>query len=372
MSVRKRMLPTGRVTWLVDYRDGAGIRRAKQFSTKGAATAFAARAKVEVTTGVHTPDSASIAVAEAATLWLERARREGLERGTVTYYDEHIRLHIVPLIGDLRLSRLSVPTLSAFRNRLLDSGRSPDMTRRVLTSLSGIIANAQRMGLVAFNNMRLVERVRRVRSDRRPVMPSREELRAILAAAQAPRDRVVILLALFAGLRGSEIRGLIWGDVDLKAGVIHIRRRADRYNRLGAPKSRAGIRDIPTGALLLNALKVWRVACPVNELELVLPAADGGIEQHVRLLRHVFWPAQIAAGVTLEKGGEVVAKYALHALRHAAAALWIEAGFNAKQIQTWLGHATIQETFDRYGYLFDTGKDEQRAELDRLAVRLVE
>ena len=39
-------------------------------------------------------------------------------------------------------------------------------------------------------------------------------------------------LALFA-LRGSEIRGLIWADVDLKGGVIQVRRRADCYNPLG-------------------------------------------------------------------------------------------------------------------------------------------
>jgi integrase len=372
VSVRKRVSDTGTVAWVTDYRDGAGIRRSKQFATKAAATAFAAKAKIEVTTGVHTPDSASVTVKEAAELWLARARREGLERGTLTYYDEHVRLHIVPLLGSTRLSRLSIPTLTGFRNRLLDTGRSADMTRRVLVSLSGIISNAQRQGLVAFNNMRQVERVRRERSDRRPVMPSREELRAILAATQKPRDRVVIMLAMFAGLRGSEIRGLAWADVDLKAGVLHIRRRADRYKQLGAPKSKAGTRDIPIGGLLLNALKTWRLSCPISELDLVLPTAGGGVEEHINLLRHVFWPIQLAADVTLTQGGERIAMYGLHALRHACAALWIASGLNAKQVQVWMGHASITETFDTYGYLLNVGQEEERANLDRLALRLVD
>src|SRR5262249_21169742 len=149
----------------------------------------------------------------------------------------------------------------------------------------------------------------------RPVMPAREELTAILRATeQRPlRDRVIVTLGLFAGLRGSEIRGLSWADVDLKAGVIHVRRRADRYGRIGTPKSKAGTRDIPVGTLLLNTLRTWRLACPVSELDLVVPTAAGGVEEHITILRHTFWPLQVVAGVVTAEGKP---NYGLHALRH--------------------------------------------------------
>jgi integrase len=52
------------------------------------------------------------------------------------------------------------------------------------------------------------------------------------------------------------------------------------------------------------------------------------------------------------------AKFSLHALRHAAAALWIEQGLGAKRIQSLMGHASIQQTFDRYGYLLEAQDDE--------------
>jgi integrase len=55
------------------------------------------------------------------------------------------------------------------------------------------------------------------------------------------------------------------------------------------------------------------------------------------------------------------AKYSLHALRHAAAALWIEQGLGPKRIQVLMGHASIQQTFDQYGYLFEARDDEQAA-----------
>ena len=287
------------------------------------------------------------------------------------YYSQQVNLHIVPFIGSVKLSRLSVPALSSFRDRLLDAGRSPDMVRRALTSLSGIVRTAQQRGLVAFNNVPRVERTRRSRSDRRPVMPSRDELQAILAAADDLSDRIPILLALFAGLRGSELRGLVWNNVDLKAGIIHVRQRADRWGHMGTPKSKAGSRAVPVGTALLNTLRTWRLRCPPSSLDLVFPAADGRVEQHVNLLRHIFWPIQVKAGVTIVRHGETVGKYALHALRHACAALWIEQGFNAKRIQTLMGHSSIAMTYDVYGYLLAADQQEERAELDTLAARLV-
>ena len=371
MSVRKRALGNGEVAWQVDYRDGAGVRRHRQFATKREADQFHAQARTEVAAGVHTPDSASITVGEAAELWLARARRKGLEQGTMLYYREHVDLHIVPFIGAVKLSKLTLPALSHFHDSLLDAGRSPDMVRRVLTSLSGIITTAQRRGLVAVNHVPEVERTRRKRGDRRPVMPTRDELKTILAAADELRSRIPILLALLAGLRGSEIRGLTWRSIDLKAGVIHVRQRADRWGHIGAPKSEAGTRDIPIGAMLLNALKVWRLRCPPNALDLVFPADDGTVEKHINLLRHVFWPVQIKAGVTIRQGDKIVAKYGLHALRHACAALWIAQKFNAKRIQVLMGHAGIAETYDTYGYLFDADQENERGEFDLLTNRLV-
>ena len=62
----------------------------------------------------------------------------------------------------------------------------------------------------------------------------------------------------------------------------------------------------------------------------------------------------MAAGVAVIREGRPDAKYSLHALRHACAALWIEQGFGPKRIQVLMGHSSIAQTFDRYGYLFET------------------
>jgi hypothetical protein len=79
MSIRKRTLPSGGVRWQVDYRDRNGTRRHRQFATKAAAVAAETTIRAELAGGVHVADAASITVAEAGALWLERGTNEGLE-----------------------------------------------------------------------------------------------------------------------------------------------------------------------------------------------------------------------------------------------------------------------------------------------------
>src|SRR6202011_2710368 len=78
-SLRKRILPSGEIRWLVDYRDSAGKRRAKQFETKRDADAYMVRARAEVAAGTHVADSQSVTLGEAADLWVESGERDRLE-----------------------------------------------------------------------------------------------------------------------------------------------------------------------------------------------------------------------------------------------------------------------------------------------------
>lgn len=358
-TIRKRTLPSGKTVWLASYNDGGGARRFRQFPTKKEADAFLVQARNQVAQGVHTPDSVSPTVAQAAEMWLQRCERDKLEATTLRQYRAHVRLHIVPFIGATKLSKITAPGVNAFTDQLLKDGRSPEMCRRVLVSLSAIVTEAQRRGLVTVNNVRSASPVKRSkRDDARPEMPTREELKAIIDHTP-DRWRPLILTLIFTGLRGSELRGLLWEDVDLKRGVLSVRRRADRFNKFGPPKSKAGTRDIPLSPVLLRTLKAWKLACPIGKLGLVFPTGAGGVETHGNILNRVFWPIQVAASVTmLGTDGKPDAKFSLHALRHAAAALWIEQGLSPKRVQSLMGHASIQQTFDQYGYLFEAREDE--------------
>jgi integrase len=178
MSVRKRAWQTAKgeakEAWVVDYADGAGKRRLKTFQRKKEADAFAARASIEVRDGIHTPDIASVTIAQAADLWL--ASCSGLERSTTTQYRQHAKLHIVPLIGSVKLSRLSVPTIRAFEDQLRQD-RSNAMARKIISSLNAIVGDAQERGLVARNVVRDLRSRRKRGKDRQAASRQRGHIK---------------------------------------------------------------------------------------------------------------------------------------------------------------------------------------------------
>jgi integrase len=398
MSVRKRAWTTSRgvekEAWVVDYVDQTGKRRLKTFAKKKAADNFEATANVEIRAGIHTADSASITVAEAGKLWLETGERAGLERTTLDAYRQHLRLHIEPYLGNTKLSQLPAPMVREFEDRLargdMPAGadpqpRSPAMVRKIRTSLSSLLSDAQERGLVSRNVVRELRHTRKRGKERQAEkrqkgrlkvgvdIPTREEIKAIVAAATG-RWRPFFLTAIFTGLRASELRGLRWEDVDIEKREVHVRQRADRYNEFDKPKSYSGERTVPLTPILVNTLREWKIACPRGDHGLVFPTGSGNVESHSNIVKRGLEPTLIAAGVTVEEkdadGGAIKrGKYSgLHAFRHFYASWCInrrtDGGLElpGKVVQERLGHSSIMMTMDVYGHLFPRGDDSAELE----------
>jgi integrase len=370
-SIRKRFWISRGIQkekWVADYVDQTGTRRLKTFANRKAADAWLVTARHEVKSGTHTATSASETVATCFERWIDHSEAEGLERGTLRQRRQHLRLHIAPFIGREKLSNLTVPRINEFLEQLRDAGRSIAMRRKILTNLKTAISFAQRQGRVAQN---VARGVRFKSTDQRhsggPLregidFPSKAELRLMIDAAP-DRVRAFIVTAIFTGMRISELRGLPWPDVDLDAGVIHVRQRADAWGHLGPPKSKAGSRDIPLAPITINALRQWRLACPRGELDLVFPNRYGRVQTLQNLRERVLLPLQRSCGIS--------AGYGFHALRHAAASSFIaHLGWTPKRVQAVMGHASIQMTFDRYGHLFADAEGDREA-MQRLEVAVL-
>jgi integrase len=369
MSIRKRAWTTTageeREAWQYDYKDQSGKRCSKQFARKRDAEDFRSQAAWEVKQGTHTADSQSITVAQAGDNWLKRGEREGLEQSTLNAYKQHVTLHIKPFLGERRLNQLTHPSVEEFRDNLLDNGRSRAMAKRVLGSLRSIIKEAKRTGYVAQNVAEGVTVKISKRDKKLAQPPSKADMRAMIAAAGAlsnarPRDLPLLLVLLFGGLRASEVRGLPWKNVNLKTGTVHIDQRADYRNVIGPPKSASGVRTIPLPPMAVTELKKWKLRCPPSPLGLAFPSSAGTPVFHPNLLTSFLLPLQIQAGLVSKPtdGVEPVLKFGLHDFRHAAASMWIEQHTAPKRVQTWMGHHSIQVTFDTYGHLFDALKDD--------------
>jgi integrase len=411
MSIRERRWRTRKgeekSAWVLDYVDQNGKRHIETFARKKDALDRETTVRVDVRSGTHTAHSTSVTVAEAGERWLkvcELGDNESgpLERASIDQYRTHLTFHILPFIGGVKLSKLTVPAIGDLQTKLRTGAdgrkpRSSTMIRKVIHSLGAILGQAQADGLVARNVVRERSQKRKRRTNKseqgRPLeigrdIPALEEIRAIVGALEAEgRWRPLLLTAIFTGLRASELRGLRWVDVDLAKAELHVRQRADRYLTIGAPKSDAGNRTVPLPPIVVTALRTWRLACPKGPLDLVLPndKEDAGVERYKNIIRYAWHPAQMRAGVSklvkdkvtgkvvLDGNGEPrrEPKYlGLHALRHFYASCCInrkaDGGLElpAKVVQTRLGHSTIAMTLDVYGHLFPTTDD--RSDLDAM------
>jgi integrase len=354
-TIKRRTWTTSRgeqrEAWVVRYADQDGKWRLKTFERKGAARDWAATALHEVKQRKHVPDSTSPTLAKAAKAWIERGEADGRERSTLSQRRQHVEFHILPLLGaGTNLSRLD---LDSFRDELLRT-RSRAMAKKVMTSLKGVL-KLQKMAHLAADVAPIETGGRhKKRLEVGRDIPTPIEVRMLLAAATG-YSRALLVMAVFCGLRASELRALTWADVDLVERRLEVRQRADKWSLIGPPKSSTPYRSVTLGPIAANTLKEWRLARPGDGL--VFGNGVGKVESLPNIWNRHVAPLQVAAGVV---GSDGKAKYGLHAFRHFFASWLIDQGFGPKRVQALMGHSGIQITFDTYGHLFPKEDDHDR------------
>jgi integrase len=365
MSVRKRSWITSKgeqkSAFICDYVDSNGHRAIATFATEKEAKDFAATVRINVKKGLHTAPSKSITVAEGCERWLKRCAAEGKERSTLAQYGQHVHLHIVPRIGNIKLANLSHNKVEDFRDGLLNGKLSKPLARKVWVSFKTML-KANRHSHVGDGVSIKINKRKQHQPQVGRDLPTPAEVKRMVAAASDGRTRALILLAALTGLRSSELRGLRWADVDLRECQVHVRQRADKYGAIGDPKSDTSTRTVPVDqGVLLPALKEWKLQCPKTEADLVFPDPQGR-PIHPEIILRLAKAAMVDAGV-VDRAGH--AKYDLHALRHFFASWCINPKSKGgrelppKSVQALMGHSSIVITLDIYGHLFPKADDHE-------------
>src|SRR5215471_10825187 len=145
------------------------------------------------------------------------------------------------------------------------------------------------------------------------------------------RDATMVLLAFRHGLRASELVDLRWEQVDLKGGVLHVRRV-----KQGTPGTH------PMTGRELRALRRLEREAPGSPFVFV---SERGAPFSTRGFQAMVERAAQAAGFDM--------KIHPHMLRHACGYKLANEGVDTRTIQGYLGHKSIQHTV-RYTELSPT------------------
>jgi integrase len=345
--------------WAFDAREGRKLRRT--FPTLAAAKAWRADATRAVRVGTMRAVQAPT-LREAAESWLAGARDGSIRnRSGDAYKPSAIRGYdaalsaLLPDLGATRLDAITRNDIQAVADRLLAAGRDPSTIRNAIMPLRVIYRRALARGEVALNPTAGLE-LPAVRGRRDRIADPAEA--AQLLAALSEDDRPLWATALYAGLRRGELMSLAWEDVDLAAGLIRVERSYDpKEGEFVAAKTRAGRRRVPIAGLLREALLDHKLRTRSTGLVF---GRDGSRPFDYSSLRSRAAKAWKDARL---------APIGLHEARHTFASLMIAAGVNAKALSTYLGHANIAITMDRYGHLMPGSEDEAAGLLDAYLAR---
>jgi integrase len=335
-------------------RDGRKIR--KSFPTRDAAVAWRDDSRSAVRQNVMRAPLPTT-LREAAAAWLEGARKgvirnrsgDAYKPSAIRAYESVLRLRVEPELGDLKLSGVTRNQLQDLVDDLVANGLHASTIAVTMLPVRAIYKRAVERGDVAVNPTTGL-RMPAVRGKRDRIV-SPEQAATLLATLRAG-DRAVWATAMYAGLRRGELLALHVEDIDLAAGVIHVRRGWDYVEGEIATKSGKD-RRVPVPAALRDYLDEHLLNLGRSKGLAFGATATTPFNDRTRQERaDRAWTKAKLERITL------------HEARHTYASMMIASGVNAKALSEFMGHANISITLDTYGHLLPGSHDEAAALLD--------
>ena len=339
MAIQRRETKTGKIRWVARWRDKGGKEHSRSFDTKREAKQHLAEMTSKATRGVDTaPQRATLE--EVYKAWL--ATRD-VRHHTKKKYDEVVNIQLEPLlnypIGDVTRADIVTWTNQLRTHRPWrgkdDTGLADSSVRGILIIMATMFNWAVSEGYTGTNPVKIPRGSFAID----PIdIPTRDEIDRVIKTMSAggakyydkERDQTntarpnpmvadMLTIVLWTGLRIGELCGLAVGDVDLDAGVIHVRAQMspDGKGRVDV-KSRASRRDVPVAPAIVPVLRrlmagrdrsewllVSKMGTPVRpgtaSLALRNVVGHVGTERvHFHTIRHFYVSSLLTAGVPVQ------------------------------------------------------------------------
>jgi len=307
--------------------DGTTRTQAEDFIAKTRAAAKEERLNLPRGRKIH------LTFAKAAKLYIEREQEAGGK--DIVSKERHLRLHLVPYLGAMRVDRISTFTVEKFRNSLRKQGATEG-------NINGILATYRRMGrrLAAWEVIPTplpMIKLKLVKDHRERVLSVAEE-GALLDAALADSNPYVwlfIKIGLATSLRHSEILSARFDRLDPQRKRLRVQVKGGEWRK--QPLSEEITQILLRERDMTQDPEGWIFPSPNS--------ASG----HIDRMKKAFRRCVIRAGLD---PSEVIP----HTMRHTAITNLAETGADVKTIQEFSGHETLEMVF-RYTHARDQRVD---------------
>ncbi len=290
--------------------------------------------------------------------WFVDVLEREVVRSTIENYRSIVKYHILPTLGRKKVDELTVAEVDRLLAAKMASGLLPSTVHRIRAVLSQCLDQGIRWDVTVCNVARLSRTPKLIRPEGRTLSP--EQARALLASLHGHRNEALYTLMLATGMRRGEALGLKWKDVDLKRGVVRIRRSLKREGGhvvtadTKTSKSRRAVNlPEPVTALLerhRDQQGKERVDLGAAWMETgFVFTSSVGTPIDPRNLYRDFQKVCENAGLS---------HWHPHELRHSAASLMLASGVKLQVVSQVLGHSSIRMTADVYGHILDPDREQ--------------
>ena len=285
-------------------------------------------------------------------------------------YEQIVRLHLTPALGQVRLAKLSPPHVERMMKDGLAAGRSPRAVAHDRAVLRAALNATMKWGLVGRNVAMLTDPPRVPEAE--PHALSRADAQRILTAVEGDRLEALFTVALAVGLRQSEALGPRWSDIDLRTGRLSVGRALQRYDRdfhLDEPKTKRSRRTVALPGPVVQSLREHRA----RQLEERLRAGPAWVgERWGDLVFSNETGAPLHGTTVARRFKQLIAEAGLppmryQHLRHGAASLMAAQGVPPRVAMEVLGHSQISTTMNIYSHV---APESQQVAADRVAEAL--
>jgi integrase len=297
-----------------------------------------------------------VRVAEFLERWLTHVTTQ-VDARTHVGYAEKVRKNIIPLLGQVLLTKLRSDQIEAAYTKALASGRcdgNGGLSPRTVHHLHRILKQALKLAvkwkLLAVNPCDAVDAPKVEKKEMKTYdMPQTVDA---LNEMRQTRFLIAYLLAAMCGLRRGEIAALRWKNVDLDAGALRVVQTARQIGTEVSykPVKNTKGRPVALSPIMIRELRVHRSKQTEELLKLGIKLS-GDSFVHAQFDGSPIKPASITNEWTRLVGKHKLPKIRLHDLRHTHATAMLASGVHPKIAQERLGHSTIATTMDLYSHV---------------------